>query len=115
MTATEHSGSPEYGLFDVFPWRHGATHSRALAWLLSNGTIADAILRAIPGAPWDAGARLVAPPTPEGRVGTRAADLRLAVRTAEARFAVAVETKVEDTVSDSQLVAYRDAGHAPLL
>lgn len=104
------------GLLDVVPWNYGFAHSWALRWLLGQPLLADRILGAIPG--FD----LPRPVIVEGDIRTERplpparADLAFAVRDADGRsHQVAVETKVGDPFSGSQIEAYALLAHRPIL
>lgn len=93
-------------LFEVVPWKHGYAHSWALRWAIDNRPAArDALLALfLPEGdpPWS-----VEGVTREFRVGRNRADLRFdAVDSAGRTTVVLIETKVNEDLSERQLLRY---------
>lgn len=103
------------GLLEVVPWSYGYAHSWAFAALLTDPRTRGAILgRLAPQAPEPV--QLEGPVLREKGLKPARADLAFQLRDSAGELhAVAVETKVNDPFKSEQMVAYREAGHVPLL
>jgi hypothetical protein len=102
-------------LLDVVPWTYGFAHTWAVRWLIDHHDTRGWMLNLLTGrddSRWDL-MELVAY---EHRVNGARADLAAWALGADGeKVQLAVETKVNDPISKSQLAAYSSAGFTPVL
>jgi hypothetical protein len=99
-------------LFDIVPWTVGFAHSWALRWFLEQPELSERVLDAIPSLPGPAPHVITGGVELEKPLKPRRTDLSFDVRAADGSpTSIALETKVNDPYSESQVLTYAQYGH----